>query len=223
MRCPECNQLLLSDATRCPACGAVIDASYSGRFQEETPDTKENDIWERQNNEEDGNTAYEWQNEYTRPKRQRRQNDMPMKWYWFLTRISLLLTAVMNVFTGIASIMGYNYGTPEVARQVYEVYPIFKGVDIAYGLVTILFGIYAYYVRHMLLKYKRKGPKHLLMLYAISACIGLLYTIIATVVTGTDPKLMFDTMTISSLVSSVVMIILNKIYFDHRAHLFTED
>ena len=55
-------------------------------------------------------------------------------------------------------------------------------------------------------------------LYILNAVVGLLYAIVASAVTG---QMLFDGTIIITLVSSIVMAIVNHIYFKKRKDMFT--
>ncbi len=226
MRCAACGQLVLEGTKYCPSCGAKIEGQAPADEQNYTAsDAASGAGWSadqgytentyRDHSYTDGSsyTFYEHQKSYQPP--------MPMKWYKFLIYVSLLLNGVINVFTGIQALMGIQYIAEDenLAGQVYGLYPGLKEVDMVYAVVSIAFGICAFVVRQKLAHYRKDGPKSLLMLYGASLIISVIYMIAVMVVTGIN---VMNMSIIMNLVLAVVMIVVNKIYFDKRKHLFTE-
>ena len=140
-----------------------------------------------------------------------------MKWYKFLIYVSLILSGISNIYSGICSIIGMSYGDAETAAQIYEMYGGLRIVDIFYGLLMIAFGVYAFFVRQQLAHYKKGAPRHVLILYLAGALSVIIYLVCASLATGVN---LMNLGFISNLLVSVFMVIANKIYFDKRAHLF---
>ncbi len=149
-------------------------------------------------------------------------NNLGMKWYKFLIYFSLFAGAVINVISGIPFLTGSIYDTSSgyegTSDLVYAFYPGLKTIDVMYGIVALATAVLCIVARFALAKYKKSGPALLLSVYAVGIVISIIYFIaFKAIVTDVD----LDTSSIvSSMVSSVVMIIINKIYFDKRKHLF---
>ena len=139
-----------------------------------------------------------------------------MKWYKFLTYVSLFLTGITNVASGVEMIMGWQYGA-ETGAQIYGSYPLLRPVDIIYGIITIGFGFFAIVLRQRLLRFKRNAPQLLLLMYVISLIITVVYFLIASLIIG---EMLGSEVLIANAIASGVMIVLNKIYFDKRKSLF---
>lgn len=225
MRCAACGQLILEGTKYCPSCGAKIeeqavageqkDMAFDDAVGTEQPDDHASYTFNQNNYTANNNSYTVYEHE------QSHQPDMPMKWYKFLIYVSLLLTGASNVFTGIQTVMGmqYWYDGQSLADQIYGTYAGLKIVDIVYGIVIIAMGVFAFVVRQKLAHYRKDGPKSLLMLYGVSLVVAVIYIIVMMLVTGIN---VLTASTIMNLVMAVVMMIVNKIYFDKRMHLFTE-
>ena len=146
--------------------------------------------------------------------------DTPMKWHKFLIYFSLWASAVMNVLNSFVMFTGAHYGGENEARMVYNFFDGLKSVDIIMGVLFIGIAIFAIVTRFSLAKYQSKGPKQLLAVYGLNAVLTVAYPLLASAVTGMELSELMDSSTISSIVSSVVMILINKTYYDKRAHLF---
>ena len=142
-----------------------------------------------------------------------------MKWYKFLIFFALWAGAILNVLSGISQLTGMTYAAVGVtARDVYAYYGEGLHVlDIVMGVAMIGLAVFSIIVRFQLAGYKKQSPKMLLVLYGVSLVVSILYSIIAGAITHVN---MVDSSTISSLVVSAVMIVVNYVYFKKRAHLF---
>lgn len=147
------------------------------------------------------------------------QPDMPMKWFKFIIFFQLFASAVVNVINGIMAFTGAQYSVDgeNLSELVYAFYPSLKAVDIIYGLLCLALAGCAIYVRQLLAKYKTDAPKMYLIFLAAQVVVGLVYVILLSVITGES---LASVETYTSIITSVVLIIINKIYFDKRAHLF---
>lgn len=143
-------------------------------------------------------------------------NNLPMNWYKFLIYVALFLGAISNAYAGIQLITGGQY--QDMASWVYLYYPSLKMIDVVIGIVSIALAIFAIVVRQKLANFQSDGPKMLLMLYIGSIAMSVIYLILVAGVVGSG---IVDASTmIPSLAVSVVMVIVNKMYFDKRQHLF---
>ena len=113
--------------------------------------------------------------------------------------------------------MGASYGGREEAAKIYELYDGMKVIDMVYAALLILMGFLALYVRSQLYHYKRSAPRKLLLLYALNGLVALYYSVGVSQVTGIS---LLDTDILYVIPGTIIMIIINKIYFSHRKHLF---
>ena len=210
MRCPNCGQRLLDGAVRCPSCEIVI-----ADWLMQHPDYREVP--------EQGMAEEKVQAEDERiPGTDIREEapvkpDRPMRWYWFLVHIALVFSSFMNIWSGYQLFMGVSYGGREAAAKIYEMYDGMQVVDMTYAALLIMLGFLALYVRSQLYHYKRSAPRKLLLLYAMNGLVALYYSVGVSQVTGIS---LMDTDILYVIPGMVIMIIINKIYFGHRKHLF---
>lgn len=228
MRCPSCGQRLADEARRCPVCGTVIDeetrrnASEASAF--DTADTAQTGVGQ-QNVEQPFGEAQGYQSYQTSTEqKQYPAKPMKMKWYKFLIYFSLILTGISNMYTGVQAVIGMQYETKSQAAQVYATYPGLHIVDVIYGVLLIVFGVFALIVRQYLARFKAKGPKMLLLMYVASLVLEIAYIAAGSLVSGVNllKASSSGTMLISSILVSLFMIGANKVYFDKRAHLFNK-
>ena len=223
MRCPNCGQRLADEARKCPVCGTVIDEAVRMNIQEESSEeTKicaDGDVISGKSSEMEEYHDFETKNINAA----QHFPAMPMKWYKFLIYFSLILTGLSNMYTGVQAVMGMQYGTKEQSAQVYAVYPGLHILDIVYGILLIILGIFVFIVRQQLAGYRAKGPKYLLIMYIASLVLEVFYIGVGSLLSGVNLLTSSESgiMLISSILVSLFMIGANKVYFDKRAHLFT--
>ncbi len=143
--------------------------------------------------------------------------NMPMKWHKFLIYFSLWVGAVSNGLTAIGFWTGSFYTDPET---VYHTYAGLKTVDLLMSFVILAFAVLLIVTRYALAGFKTNAPKLLLIVYAVYAAVLLLHPLILVGVTGLSFTDLMDSSSITSLITSVVMIFVNKVYYDKRASLF---
>lgn len=141
---------------------------------------------------------------------------LPMNWYKFLIYFALFLGALSNANTGIQMVTGGHYDG--YASYVYSYFPVLKTIDIVMGIACIAIAVFAIVVRQKLANYKMDGPKMLLYLYLANMAISLVYVLLLMMIVGSE--FVDFTLILPSVVVSVIMIFVNKTYFDKRSHLF---
>lgn len=142
--------------------------------------------------------------------------EMPMNWYKFLIYFALFLGAVSNAFTGIRALTGAQYG--DSSSLVYAYFSSLKTIDIIMGIACLALAVFAIIVRQRLAQMKSDGPKLLLVLYGANVVITVVYILFVMMVVGSQVISLTDIL--PSIVTSIVMIFINKKYFDNRKHLF---
>ena len=110
---------------------------------------------------------------------------------------------------------GENY-----ADWIYDVFSGLKAIDIIMGVICIALAIYALFVRAMLAEYKQIGPKLFIAMYAIDIVTMLIYAILVACVTSLSIGDVMTIIDIKDVVINIFWIVINKIYFDNRKHLF---
>lgn len=144
------------------------------------------------------------------------QSGVPgMKWHKFIIYFSLFVSALVNFSAGIQCVAGQQYG--EDTELIYFLYDGLKALDFIYGL--LLFGLAGYilFTRHQLARMKRSGPKLMEILCVLIVVLPLVYLCLVTIITGIN---VFDFSAVTNLLSSLVMSVINIIYYRKRRHLF---
>ena len=192
-KCTNCNKEYDDSTAFCPGCGGVLTPIASPGM----------------NN----------QNSYQQPNYQQADAQLPMKWWKFLVYFALFASAVVSILNGIAYMTGSQYGG--YGSLVYEFYgSSLKVLDVIYGLICICIAIWAILTRQSLYGFKQNGPKMLLILYVLNPVVTILYIVLATVVTGISTGDLVNASASVSVVVPIIMVIVNKIYFDKRASMF---
>lgn len=106
------------------------------------------------------------------------------------------------------------------ADWIYDVFSGLKAIDIIMGVICIALAIYALFVRAMLAEYKQIGPKLFIAMYAIDIVTMLIYAILVACVTSLSIGDVMTIIDIKDVVINIFWIVINKIYFDNRKHLF---
>ena len=147
----------------------------------------------------------------------------PMRWYKFLIYVALFVGAVLNTLSAFTYFSGFAYmdiAGNNVTSLYYQTYPGLQIFDMIYAALLIGISVFAVYTRFSLAQFKKAGPKMLLIYYGVSNGVSLVYEIGCAFFAGTIQ----DPLTIASLAMTVlftvIIMILNNIYFEKRAHLF---
>lgn len=146
--------------------------------------------------------------------------DMPMKWHKFLIYFSLWAGAILCVASAIQLLTGSVYGADGTAEQVYRVYGGLKSVDSIFGVLYLITAALLIYVRFQLAGFKEGAPNKLTIAYVVQLAAFLGYMIAVSSTIKRPIGDLANSQTLTSIVSSVVMIIVNRIYYNKRAHLF---
>lgn len=147
----------------------------------------------------------------------------PMKWYKFIIYIQLFLSAIASLVSAAAYFIGGYYSG--LADQVYASYKGLKALDICMAIVCLALAIFAILVRQGLAHFKTKAPiKYLIFLGLTIASQAIYYIAVTLIINASAANASVSLQTNSSLIMSIIiniiMILINKIYFDKRAELF---
>lgn len=156
--------------------------------------------------------------------------ERPMKWFKFLIYFSLFAGALVNLVMGFRLLSGGNYGSSYIADLVYGYFSGLKAIDIIVGILFIVVAGFMVFVRFQLAGFKANGPKLFLLLYAVNAAVSVIYSVGVIVVCKSSSMSYLTDEVVSTVIAScvtqvivsVVMIIVNKIYFDKRKDLFVK-
>lgn len=208
MYCFNCGKELQGDPLYCPHCGSSLRESgestppdpYAGR---EDPLVQADPV----NAFSGGYAADEG-----RPV-------LGMKWFKFIIYFQLFASMLMLIRDGLTAATGTHYG--DDAALIYSLWPSLKAIDILYGIVCVLLVVFAFYVRMSLARYKERGSRLYLVLLVCNLVFPFLYLAAASLATGISVGEYLSAGMVAGALTSIILIFVNKKYFNNRKHLFT--
>ena len=200
MICKFCNTDNAAEASFCVNCGAPIE-----KVAEVVQQPQENI-------------------QYTAPMQPQpaQPAQKPMGWFNFLIFFSLFAGAVLNIITSISYLTGSVYENEITKRAVYFTFPPLQALDIIYGILCIATAAFLVVTRFQLAGYKKIGPKMLIVCYSFNLIVPLVYVVIASMITGISFFELIEPRSITSMVTSIFMIVVNIVYFNNRKELFVK-
>ena len=146
----------------------------------------------------------------------------PMKWFKFLIYFALFAGAALNALSGFRFLTGSLYGDEK--ELVYLIFSDLKTLDMIIGIGTLALAALGIFTRVRLAGYYKNGPKLLSLTYLGGAIVNVIYIIgVYVVLPEMVTELIDMSSAISSIVTSVAMIFVNKSYFAKRASLFVNE
>ena len=146
--------------------------------------------------------------------------DMPMKWHKFLIYFSLWAGAVICALNGLQLLTGTVYGPNNESEAVYVHFPALKSVDMVFGVIMIAIAVFLIYTRFQLARFREGAPNKLTIAYLLQLAAFLGYGIVISGIVHMSFSDVINSQTSASIVSSIVMIVVNRVYYNKRAHLF---
>lgn len=210
MFCPNCGNQIPDESKFCPSCGTAIGAPAQG--EPARPSSGMPPV-----------PGVEPGPSPVHPVPVGAAEAPGMKWFKFIIWVQLFLSALLLAALSLALFTGSHYMT-EYGSARDLVYLFFQGlqiVDIIFAVVFLALAVWCVVVRMGLAKFKKGAPTQYLVLLGVNIVAQTLYAVALAVITGVE---IFDAMGPSSLaqiVVSIVMVFVNKIYFDKRAYMFT--
>ncbi len=197
MFCPRCGSQIPDNSNFCPRCAASLTGQSPAQAPVQPPVNFGQPVW----------------NAPVAPAPQA----LPLKWFKFLIYFALWAGAVGNLITAITFLTGVPYTMyGSSAEEIYSALPALRVIDILYAIVLIGLSVYAFYVRSRLAHFKANGPTTLYWLCGLlggaSAGYSLLVMIAAETVNFSG--------VISSVASTVIILLLERTYFQKRANMF---
>ena len=208
MYCFKCGKEIQGNPVYCPNCGAML-----GETDKSTPfspySSEENSLVQAEsaNVVSDGYAAGE------------AQPVLGMKWFKFIIYFQLFASMLMLIRDGVTTATGAQYGGD--AEFIYALWPSLKTIDILYAIFCFVLAAFALYVRMSLAKYKEQGPKLYLTLLICNLVFPFLYLAAASLATGISMSELFSADLIGGALALIILIFVNKKYFNNRKHLFT--
>jgi len=142
----------------------------------------------------------------------------PMKWHKFLIYFSLWVSALVTLSAAGQFFSGSHYNG--LADAVYAKYgSSLKTLDLLMGMASIFLAVWAIYTRFQLAGYKSGAPAKLMLLYALSLIVSVLYMIFACSISGLSFSALLED-SAGTLIGNGLMMFINKVYYDKRSVLF---
>lgn len=147
--------------------------------------------------------------------------ELPMRWHKFLCYFLLWLGALMNVGNGVEYLRGSLF-----EEEIYLHLPGLRALMVVFGLASFLFVAAVVFTAVSLLRYKKNAPRYLMWTYVLNGVVTVLTMVSLSaelIRGGADPAAVFNffgSRAIGSVIGSVVIILINKTYYDKRSHLF---
>ena len=240
MFCPNCGSQLADASKFCPFCGTQLaqtrqapepvrqnpEPVQPGYPQNQNPygyPQTQNPYGPSQSQNPYGNSQpqdpYAYSTPYRSPAPANPLDDARgMKWFKFIIYFQLFASAVLNTISAITFLTGAHY--QGMADQVYSYFHGLKGLDVFYGILLLALAGFAIFVRQRLAKFRRNGPLLYYVLMIVSIVVSFIYLIAGSSILHVSLGEVMDASSLASIVTSIVMLVVNIIYFKKRADLF---
>lgn len=213
MICKNCGAQLNEDSKFCTTCGSPVESQNVTNGFTSVPNQS---AYQQPNY---GNGGFGQSGMRQSP------DAYPMKWFKFVIYFQLFVSAISCVVNAVTYFTGAHYGDSDEAEFVYDFYgSALKTCDMIFGVVYLILAVYIIYTRFQLAKFKKHAPMYYLISCGVSIAASILYLIMASSATKIEISTLLSGSAganyITSLITSIVLIVANKIYFDKRAALF---
>ena len=154
-----------------------------------------------------------------------------MKWYKFLIYFALFFTAFVNVVGVVENIHSIRQLLPFQGAVGY-VDDLIRSTTILislYSAACLGFALWALIVRRKLARFCADGPKQLILMRLFGAVTTIVYIVAAIVIMNNAQEAarmqVFNISglieeAVSTVITTIVWILVNKSYFEKRSHLF---
>ncbi len=202
MQCPKCRAAMPNGAKYCTECGTKLPVQ-----PDSVPNVPQPSIQEA--------PAYEAQPVMTEAPPAQELQPCEMKWYKFLIYFALWAGAIVNLIDSLQFFTGSILG--DDVEILYAYYPLLKVLNLAFALILVTYAVFAIYTRYRLAQFRQNGPVCLHALYLVQLAMVLIYWLAGSLILGEWLDLASG---FSDLISSIVILCINIVYFRKRKHLF---
>ena len=202
MQCPKCRAAMPNGAKYCTECGTKLPVQ-----PDSVPNVPQPSIQEA--------PAYEAQPVMTEAPPAQELQPCEMKWYKFLIYFALWAGAIVNLIDSLQFFTGSILG--DDVEILYAYYPLLKVLNLAFALILVTYAVFAIYTRYRLAQFRQNGPACLHALYLVQLAMVLIYWLAGSLILGEWLDLASG---FSDLISSIVILCINIVYFRKRKHLF---
>ena len=218
MQCPKCGALLAEGSRFCPYCSSILEKS-AGETQNEAFSGSDETL-----SVPDRQPSYGGWDPYGDNRPLSTVSDDPrndprgMKWFKFIIYFQLFANAAVNGISALMTATGAQYQGQ--ADKVYAALPRLRTLDLVYILLLLGLVVLAIVTRMQLARFRRRGPLLYYLLQIANLAVAVLYLLAASAISGVPLSQLDLSNTIISLGLSLVMLIINIIYFGNRKDLF---
>ena len=218
MQCPKCGALLAEGSRFCPYCSSILEKS-AGETQNEAFSGSDETL-----SVPDRQPSYGGWDPYGDNRPLSTGSDDPrndprgMKWFKFIIYFQLFANAAVNGISALMTATGAQYQGQ--ADKVYAALPRLRTLDLVYILLLLGLVVLAIVTRMQLARFRRRGPLLYYLLQIANLAVAVLYLLAASAISGVPLSQLDLSNTIISLGLSLVMLIINIIYFGNRKDLF---
>lgn len=219
MYCPNCRSQLIDGNIYCPVCGTQLAQVQQMNYQQMNYQQPVQQMNYQQSVQPQMVSNGNYVQQPVQPQTQ--QKPLGMKWFKFLIYFQLFVASLVSLLTGVFLFTGkiYTGASAEEVELLYMYFPNLKIFNLCMGVVYVVLCILYLVTRFMLSGYRKAGPAMLIAMYVGSLLISVLLVLITLQLVG-GVVYEINITTITSVVTSIVMIVCNIIYFKKRKHLF---
>lgn len=207
--CNKCGKQIPEGAAFCPSCGNRMETAAPGGAGNYNTAPQPPRVVPPVNGPADPQPGMG----YTAPQTQ------PMNYYKFVIWVQMFLAVLVGVVQGLGMLFGFWYDmTAQISAQwFYMFYPAMHIVDVLFGLAYLALAAGAFYTRQQLAQFRKNGPDLYYLFIIAGTVLGFLYTVLQGIVCATAAGLLSA---IVQAAAKVVLLVLCRIYFEKRRHLF---
>lgn len=219
MYCPNCRSQLIDGSIYCPVCGTQLAQAQQVNYQQMNYQQPVQQMNYQQPVQPQMVNNGNYVQQPVQPQMQ--QKPLGMKWFKFLIYFQLFVASLVSLLTGVFLFTGkiYTGASAEEVELLYMYFPNLKTFNLCMGVVYVVLCILYLVTRFMLSGYRKAGPAMLIAMYVGSLLISVLLVLITLQLVG-GVVYEINITTITSVITSIVMIVCNIIYFKKRKHLF---
>ena len=170
----------------------------------------------QQRNPSNGNGQLPYQYQNNSGKAENPAKTMPMGWYNFIIYAQLFIIALLCLSNAVMNLTGASLGSKEEVELLYGFFPELKGMMMVTAVLMLAISILSIVVRQWLAHYQHKGVIGLYILRGLIILNNLIYGIGLTSIVNIE----IPSTTVSACLVSVVLLIIDFVYFGKRRHLF---
>ena len=145
---------------------------------------------------------------------------LPMKWHKFISYFALWVAALCDFGQAGIFMSGQHYNSESERDLVYQVYSGMKTVDAICALAYAFAAIFAIYTAIQLIKLKQNAPKKLMINYIITFAIPIIWILMGSASSGIPLAELIDSSVFSLILGCALCLIICKVYYGKRMHMF---